>query len=59
MAAMKSVDENAIDPNLIQNYNLIGYKKGDKLIRICWDTSLTTNENDILTTLNASLDCFW
>lgn len=56
---MKSVDENTIDPNLIQNYNLIGYKKGDKLIRICWDTSLTTNENDILTTLNASLDCFW
>jgi hypothetical protein len=58
MAAMKSVDENTIDPNLIQNYNLIEYKKGDQLIGISWDASLTTNENDILTNLNASLDCF-
>ncbi len=55
---MKSVDENTIDPNLIQNYNLIEYKKGDQLIGISWDASLTTNENDILTNLNASLDCF-
>jgi|JI8StandDraft_1071087.scaffolds.fasta_scaffold128403_2 hypothetical protein len=59
LASIKSVDEKTIDPNLIQNYNVIEYKKGNQLIRVCWDTSIASKENEILNTLNASLDGFW
>jgi len=56
---MKSIDEKAIDVSLIQNYNVLEYKKGNQLIRICWDTSITSEENDILNTLYTGLDAFW
>jgi len=59
LASIKSIDEKTVDPNLIQNYNVIEYKKGGQLVRICWDTSATDKESETLNSLNASLDGFW
>jgi len=59
ISSMKSVDEKTINPDLIQNYNVIEYRKGNQLIRICWDTSISSKENDVLNTLYTGLDSFW
>ncbi len=59
LASIKSLDEKLLDQNLIQNYNVLEYKKGNQLIRICWDTSATDKDSEILNSLNASLDSFW
>ena len=59
LASIKSIDEKMLDQNLIQNYNVLEYKKGNQLIRICWDMSATDKDSEILNSLNASLDSFW
>jgi len=59
LATMKSVDEKTISPDLLQNYNVLEYKKGNQVIRICWDTSVASKENEILNTLDSGLNIFW
>lgn len=57
--SMKALDEKSLDPNLLQNYNVLEYRKGNQVVRICWDPSVVSKENELLNSLNSSLDAFW